>query len=94
MNEWARRGEHITLLTINLRDRDFYPLDNRAQRVDLGLNISATTWQHSVANNARRISLLRAFARSYKFDVMVGFCDKTNVLCAGDARAEGSGHSG
>ena len=80
MNEWARRGEHITLLTKDCRDRDFYPLDNRVQRVDLGLNISATTWQHSVANNARRISLLRAFARSSKFDVMVSFGDKTNVL--------------
>jgi len=80
LNEWARRGEQITLLTIDSCDRDFYPIDTRVQRVALGLNIPSKNWRDSVANNARRVSSLRAFARSSKFDVMVSFGDKTNVL--------------
>ena len=80
VNEWARRGEQITLLTIDSQDRDFYPIDARVQRVAMGLNSPSKKWRYSVANNARRIRLLRAFAHSSKFDVMVSFGDKTNVL--------------
>ena len=80
VNEWARHGEQISLLTIDSHDSDFYPIDTRVQRVAMGLNIPSKNWRHSVANNARRVMLLRAFARSSKFDVVVSFGDKTNVL--------------
>jgi GalNAc-alpha-(1->4)-GalNAc-alpha-(1->3)-diNAcBac-PP-undecaprenol alpha-1,4-N-acetyl-D-galactosaminyltransferase len=80
VNEWARRGEQITLLTIDSHDRDFYSIDRRVQRVALGLNIPSKNWRDSVANNVRRVSLLRTFARGSKFDVMISFGDKTNVL--------------
>jgi glycosyltransferase involved in cell wall biosynthesis len=80
VNEWARRGEQITLLTIDSHDTDFYPIDERVQRVALGLNIPSKNWRDSVANNVRRVSLLRTFARSSKFDVIISFGDKTNVL--------------
>jgi GalNAc-alpha-(1->4)-GalNAc-alpha-(1->3)-diNAcBac-PP-undecaprenol alpha-1,4-N-acetyl-D-galactosaminyltransferase len=80
VNEWARRGEQITLLTIDSHDTDFYPIDERVQRVALGLNIPSKNWRDSVANNVRRVSLLRTFARSSKFDVIISFGDKTNLL--------------
>jgi GalNAc-alpha-(1->4)-GalNAc-alpha-(1->3)-diNAcBac-PP-undecaprenol alpha-1,4-N-acetyl-D-galactosaminyltransferase len=79
-NEWARRGEQVTLLTIDSRDTDFYPIDARVRRVGLGLNIPAKNWRHSAANNARRVRLLRTFAGASKFDAIVSFGDKTNVL--------------
>jgi len=80
VNEWAQRGEQITLLTIDSRASDFYQIDTRVQRVALELNIPSQNWLQSMASNARRAKLLRAFVRRSKFDVIVSFCDKTNVL--------------
>jgi len=69
----------ITLLTIDSHGGDFYPIDTRVQRWQW-TEYSIEELAHSMANNARRVSLLRAFARSSKFDVIVSFGDKTNVL--------------
>ena len=80
INEWVQRGEEVALLTIDPCDTDFYPIDTRVQRIALGLNTPAKHWRDSVANNMRRVSSLRTFARSSQFDVMVSFGDKTNLL--------------
>ena len=80
VNEWARRGEQITLLTIDSQASDFYHIDTQVRRVALELNVPSKNWLQSMASNARRARLLRAFVRRSKFDVIVSFCDKTNVL--------------
>jgi GalNAc-alpha-(1->4)-GalNAc-alpha-(1->3)-diNAcBac-PP-undecaprenol alpha-1,4-N-acetyl-D-galactosaminyltransferase len=80
INEWVRRGEQVTLLTIDSDDSDFYRIDTRVQRAALALNISSKNWRQSAAGNVRRVKLLRAFVRRSKFDVIVSFGDKTNVL--------------
>lgn len=68
------------MLTIDSRERDFYLLDARVRRVGLELNISANSWRESAAINLRRLIKMRSFARAYKFDAIVSFGDKTNVL--------------
>jgi glycosyltransferase involved in cell wall biosynthesis len=80
VNEWARRGEQITLLTIDSRASDFYLIDSQVQRVALELNVPSKNWLQSMATNVRRARLLRASVRRSKFDVIVSFCDKANVL--------------
>ena len=80
VNEWARRGEQITLLTIDCLASDFYQVDTRVQRIALEMNIRSKNWRQSMTSNLRRVRLLRAFVRRSKFDVIVSFGDKTNLL--------------
>lgn len=79
-NHWSGRGEHVTLMTLGSRDRDFYPLDAGIRRVALDLEGPAGGVADAVASNARRIMRVRQVVRESSADVVLSFIDRTNIL--------------
>jgi glycosyltransferase involved in cell wall biosynthesis len=78
-NEWAAEHE-VTIVTLDSVETDFYLLDERIDRVALGvLRPSHSIFQYLVGN-ADRVRLLRRTIRSLQADAVVSFIDKMNVL--------------
>jgi glycosyltransferase involved in cell wall biosynthesis len=80
VNAWAKRGEHVTLVTLDAATPDFYSLDPEVSRVRLDLSCDSANWREFIFNNIRRVWKLRSVVRSCAPDVIVSFIDKTNVL--------------
>jgi len=77
---WAAMGHQVTFATIASEADDFYTLDSGIKRVALKLDWVSKNWREFILNNCRRIACLRGLIRHNKPDVVVSFCDKTNVL--------------
>ena len=68
----AARGHDVAVLSYDLLGGcSFYPLDPRVKRIELG--IGSTTGPATVYSTLRRIAALRASARGYVPDVVIGF---------------------
>jgi len=80
INYWVSVGEQVTLVTFDSVEKDFYRIDARAKRIALGLTNESKNWREFIGNNLRRVESLRALFRTSKFDVVVSFIDKSNVL--------------
>ena len=80
INYWVSAGEHVTLVTLDSVENDFYQIDARVKRIALDLTSESKNWREFFSNNLRRIQTLRALFRGSEFDVVVSFIDKTNVL--------------
>ena len=80
INYWVGAGEQVTLVTLDSVEKDFYRIDARVKRIALGLTSESKNRREFIGNNLRRVQSLRAFFRSFEFDVVVSFIDKTNVL--------------
>jgi GalNAc-alpha-(1->4)-GalNAc-alpha-(1->3)-diNAcBac-PP-undecaprenol alpha-1,4-N-acetyl-D-galactosaminyltransferase len=80
INYWASAGEQVTLVTLGSVETDFYRIDTRVKRIGLGLTSESNNRREFIGNNLRRVRSLRAFFRSFEFDVIISFMDKTNVL--------------
>ena len=80
INYWVGAGEQVTLVTFDSVEKDFYRIDARVKRNALGLTNESKNRREFIFNNLRRVKSLRAFFRSFEFDVVVSFIDKTNVL--------------
>ena len=80
INYWVGAGEQVTLVTLDSVEKDFYRIDARVKRIALGLTSESKNRREFIGNNLRRVKSLRALFRSFEFDVVVSFIDKTNVL--------------
>ena len=78
-NEIATRS-FISLVTLDETGNDGYSLDSRIQRIGLGLTTSRGGFFRGFFANFRRIWTLRNAIRGWRPDVVVSFCDSTNVL--------------
>lgn len=78
-NEIASRSV-VRLVTLDETGNDGYPLDSRIQRIGLGLTSSRGGFFRGLFANFRRIRTLRNQIRGWRPDVVVGFCDSTNIL--------------
>jgi GalNAc-alpha-(1->4)-GalNAc-alpha-(1->3)-diNAcBac-PP-undecaprenol alpha-1,4-N-acetyl-D-galactosaminyltransferase len=71
-SELAARGHSVTVITFDAPDQPpFYGLDQRVRRV--GLAIGDPSRSAGVGETLRRMAALRAFVRSERPDVAVGF---------------------
>lgn len=84
----AARHE-VTLLTLDDPATDRYPVDAKVARVGLSLMAESRSLWSAVGNNRRRIHSLRQAVRSSRPDVVLSFCDKTNVLALAACRPLG-----
>ena len=78
-NEIASLAQ-TSLVTLDKTGNDAYPLDVRIERI--GLNRTGTSGgllKGSIAN-IRRIRSLRSQIRTWQPNVLVSFCDSTNIL--------------
>ncbi|MBZ0122078.1 MAG: glycosyltransferase, partial [Sandaracinaceae bacterium] len=79
VNAWAGRGDRVTLITLDDAP-SFYPLDERVERVALGLAGASRGLLDRAARTARRVRALRRAVRESRPDVCVGFIDRFNVM--------------
>lgn len=70
----------VTLVTLDDPVTDRYPVDPRVNRVGLSLMSESRWLGEALRNNWRRVSRLREAIRTSRPDVVLSFCDKTNVL--------------
>lgn len=79
-NAWAERGESVTLVTFLQPDESsHYKIDDRVNLLKLGLLWSSKNFLDSIFSNIRRHRLLRSAIRAQSPDVIISFCDTTNV---------------
>lgn len=69
-----------SLVTLSETGTDRYPLDHRIQRFGLGLTSQNGGLFRGLLGNTQRIRRLRKLMRTWRPDVVVSFCDSTNVL--------------
>jgi GalNAc-alpha-(1->4)-GalNAc-alpha-(1->3)-diNAcBac-PP-undecaprenol alpha-1,4-N-acetyl-D-galactosaminyltransferase len=79
VNHWASAGEEVTLVTIDARETDFFPLHPQVERVALGLTRKSHSSQF-LTKNFQRVRQLRRVICTSRPDVVVSFLDFTNVL--------------
>lgn len=77
--ELAARGLEVVVLTYSDSTSDFYTLDKRVKRIDLGLMQKSGNKLIAVINNFRRIITVRAALKEQQCDVVASFMDATNV---------------
>jgi len=78
-NYWAEEKQ-VTLITIGMSGRDFFPLDSQIRRVGLNLLYPSNTLQAVFKNNMLRVFKLRRAIKDSSPDVVICFQDRTNVL--------------
>jgi len=69
----------VTLITLDVVSADRYPVDPRVRRVGLGLMSSSPHLGRALGANIRRIRCLRQAIGESTPDVILSFCDKTNL---------------
>jgi glycosyltransferase involved in cell wall biosynthesis len=80
VNHWVQADDQVSMVTIDVRERDFYQLDSRVRRIALGLSRESKNWREFLANNLQRLRRLRGLICTLKPEVIVSFLDATNVL--------------
>jgi glycosyltransferase involved in cell wall biosynthesis len=89
-NHWAASGWDVTLATFDDgSELPFFPLDPRVRHVTLDLARRSTGLLRSIANNVRRLGVLRAFVRRERPDRILSFIDAINVLAVLSAAGSG-----
>ncbi len=78
-NEMATRSA-TSLVTLDETGNDAYPLDSRIERIGLGLATRRGGLFRGLYANFSRIRAIRRCIRSWRPDVVVSFCDSTNIL--------------
>jgi glycosyltransferase involved in cell wall biosynthesis len=81
-NYWAAKDWHVTVVTIDSRERDFYALDRRVERIELSLARRSPNAVAAVFNNLRRMARLRHVLKQTKPDVAVSMMSTANALLA------------
>ena len=76
----SRRGHHVSLITMGDGQGDRHTVDATVHRVNLGLLRPSHSRIAAVGNNLSRLRRLRAAIRATRPDVVLSFCDRTNVL--------------
>ena len=78
-NEMATRST-TSLVTLDETSNDAYPLDSRIERIGLGLTTLRGGFFRGLYANISRILAIRRHIRCWRPDVVVSFCDSTNIL--------------
>jgi glycosyltransferase involved in cell wall biosynthesis len=81
-NYWAENGWHVIVVTVTGRQGDFYSLDDRIERIALGMDSSSASALQAVVNNGRRVRALRRILRDIKPDVAVAMMATANATLA------------
>lgn len=79
-SEWARRGDTVTLITLEPLTDDMYAVDSRIRLVCLGLSSDSSNLVQAVRSNFRRITALRGAIAAAAPEVVLSFEDRTNVI--------------
>jgi len=79
-NRWAAAGNFVTLVTLSDDNDDFYRLDERIERVALGVMQPTRRTHEAVFQNLRRVRALREAIRTSRPDVVISFMNTVNVL--------------
>lgn len=75
------QNDHIvSIVTISEKDKDFYQLSNKINRLALNVASKSPTPFHAIWNNFYRIWKLRKTLQSLQPDVVISFLDSTNIL--------------
>ena len=77
---WVRRGRPVTLITLFSRERDFFHVDPRIQRVDLGLRGNPRQTRSLAAGALRSLWPLRRAIRAAGHPLVISFLTRTNLL--------------
>ncbi len=76
----SQRGHEVTLITFDDGGQDRYRVDEEVERVSLDFMGDSSGTFTAVWANLRRIRLLRSAILRSSADVVLSFCDVTNVL--------------
>lgn len=78
-NKMASRTK-TSLVTLDGIDNDAYQLESKIERIGLGLTSERGGFFRGLFANFRRIQALRRRIIEWKPDIVVSFCDTTNIL--------------
>ncbi|HKS04799.1 MAG TPA: glycosyltransferase family 4 protein [Gemmatimonadaceae bacterium] len=79
VEEWARQGHTVFLLTLDSADHDFFTVPPGVQRVSVGGLTPSDSALTAIRQNTRRIRGLRRAIAASRPDVVVSFIDLMNV---------------
>lgn len=81
-NYWAEKGWDIIVITVTNKNRDFYPLDSKVQRIALDLDADSCSLFDALKYNYQRIKALRNVLQKEQVDVALGMMTTANILLA------------
>lgn len=73
------RGHNVTVVTLSEKDHDFYVLPSDCTRIALGVLKQSANLAEAIANNIKRIAVIRQAIESSTPDVVISFLRITNV---------------
>ncbi len=79
-NYWVKKGWEVTIFTLSPRNKDFYTIDNKINRIDSSLSTESKGLFAGLLNNARRIYRLREVLRQEAPDIAVSMMSSANIL--------------
>ena len=79
-NYWVRKGNRVTLITLNTVKYDFYEIDENIKRIGLDLLRPSKSIVDALLSNYTRYSVLRKTLKNVMPDIIISFVDRTNVL--------------
>jgi len=77
---WVAHGRRVTLITLFSRDLDFFQVDDRVERVDLGLCRNALSSWRLAVGGVTRLLRLRGAIKEAGHPLVISFLTRTNVL--------------
>lgn len=81
-NHWAQQGWPVTVVTVTGRERDFYRLDGRIERIALGLDSKSANGLLALRNNWCRVLALRRVLKRVRPVVAVAMMSTANATLA------------
>jgi GalNAc-alpha-(1->4)-GalNAc-alpha-(1->3)-diNAcBac-PP-undecaprenol alpha-1,4-N-acetyl-D-galactosaminyltransferase len=80
-NYWSRKGHSIEIFTLWTKgSKPFYELDDAVIHTPLSLARDSKNVIQFVANNLRRVRVIRSAIKTSRPDILCSFLDRTNVL--------------
>ncbi len=77
---WVARGDQVTIVTLSRAQDDYFAIDLRIRRIELGLFAESHGLLDTVVSTGRRLRAIRRAVREVAPDVVLSFLDTTNVL--------------
>ncbi|BAZ25064.1 group 1 glycosyl transferase [Kalymmatonema gypsitolerans NIES-4073] len=77
---FLKKGHQVSFLTLSGKEKDFYQLSNKIDRLVLNVANNSPTFIHAIWNNLYRLWVLRRAIQSLKPDIVISFLHETNVL--------------
>lgn len=77
---FARRGHHVTLLTLDASSGDFFQVANGVERIGLGRHGPARSWIARLYANVMRIIEIGAVVDRVRPEAVISFITEMNVL--------------